>query len=258
MNTMLTIAGSDSIGGAGIQADLKTALACGVYSMSVITSVTAQNTVGVQGIFDIPKEFVSKQIDSVFTDIFPDAIKIGMVSNSEIIETIAERLQHYRAKNIVCDTVMVSTSGKRLISENAIDALKSKLIPLSMVITPNIPEAEVLSDMKIKSKSDMTTSAEKISKYYGGNILIKGGHLSDCADDLLYKSSGEIVWFKNIKIDNPNTHGTGCTLSSAIASNLAKGKSIEDSIKSAKDYITKAISFGLDIGHGSGSLWHGV
>lgn len=258
MNTMLTIAGSDSIGGAGIQADLKTALACGVYSMSVITSVTAQNTIGVQGIHDIPKDFVSKQIDSVFTDIFPDAIKIGMVSNTDIIETISKRLQHYQAKNIVCDTVMVSTSGKRLISESAIDTLKSVLIPISSVITPNVPEAEVLSDMKIQSKNDMVTSAEKISKYYKGNILIKGGHLSDCADDLLYKSNGDIVWFKNIKIDNPNTHGTGCTLSSAIASNLAKGKSIEDSVKSAKEYITKAISFGLDIGHGSGSLWHGV
>lgn len=258
MNTMLTIAGSDSIGGAGIQADLKTALACGVYSMSVITSVTAQNTIGVQGIHDIPKDFVSKQIDSVFTDIFPDAVKIGMVSNSEIIETISERLQHYQAKNIVCDTVMISTSGKRLISESAIDTLKSVLIPLATVITPNIPEAEVLSDMQIKSKDDMLISAEKISKYYNGNILIKGGHLSDCADDLLYKSNGDIVWLENIKIDNPNTHGTGCTLSSAISSNLAKGKSIEDSIKSAKEYITKAISFGLDIGHGSGSLWHGV
>lgn len=258
MNTMLTIAGSDSIGGAGIQADLKTALSCGVYSMSVVTSVTAQNTIGVQGIHDIPKDFVRLQLDSVFTDIFPDAIKIGMVSNIEIIEVIAERLQHYKAKNIVCDTVMVSTSGKRLISENAIDTLKKVLIPLSVVITPNIPEAEVLSNMGISSKNDMLISAKKISKYYRGNILIKGGHLDNCADDLLYKSNGDTLWFENIKIDNPNTHGTGCTLSSAIASNLAKGNSIENSVKYAKEYITNAISYGLDVGHGNGSLWHGI
>lgn len=258
MNTMLTIAGSDSIGGAGIQADLKTALACNVYGMSVITSVTAQNTISVQGIHDIPKEFVSKQIDSIFTDIIPDAIKIGMVSNSEIIETITDRLKYYQAKNIVCDTVMVSTSGKRLISEDAIDTLKSVLIPLATVITPNIPEAEVLSNMEIKSKSDMLNSAERISRYYSGNVLIKGGHLLNCADDLLYKSNGETIWFENIRIDNPNTHGTGCTLSSAIASYLSRGKSIEDSIRLAKEYITKAISFKLNIGHGNGSLWHGV
>ena len=257
MNTMLTIAGSDSIGGAGIQADLKTALACGVYSMSVITSITAQNTIGVQGIHDIPKDFVKLQLDSVFTDVFPDAIKIGMVSSIEIIQAIAERLQYYKAKNIVCDTVMVSTSGKRLISENAIDTLKKVLIPLAMVITPNIPEAEVLSNMDIKSKQDMLSSAKEISKWYNGYILIKGGHLSECADDLLYHNN-DAIWFKNIKIDNPNTHGTGCTLSSAIASNLAKGKSVQDSVQLAKEYITKAISYGLDIGHGSGSLWHGV
>lgn len=257
MNTMLTIAGSDSIGGAGIQADLKTALACGVYSMSVITSVTAQNTIGVQGIHDIPKDFVKLQLDSVFTDVFPDAIKIGMVSSIEIIQAIAERLQYYKAKNIVCDTVMVSTSGKRLISENAIDTLKKVLIPLAMVITPNIPEAEVLSNIDIKSKQDMLSSAKEISKWYNRYILIKGGHLSECADDLLYHNN-DTIWFKNIKIDNPNTHGTGCTLSSAIASNLAKGKSVQDSVQLAKEYITKAISYGLDIGHGSGSLWHGV
>ncbi|MCD7799715.1 MAG: bifunctional hydroxymethylpyrimidine kinase/phosphomethylpyrimidine kinase [Ruminococcus sp.] len=258
MNTMLTIAGSDSIGGAGIQADIKTALANGVYSMSVITSVTAQNTVGVQGIHDIPCDFVRLQLDSVFTDIFPDAVKVGMVSNSDIIKTIAERLKFYQAKNIVCDTVMVSTSGNRLISESAIDTLKNDLIPLATVITPNVPEAEVLSNMDIKSKDDMVISAKRISKYYRGNILIKGGHLVSCADDLLYTSNGDIIWFESVKIDNSNTHGTGCTLSSAIASYLSRGKSIQDSIQSAKEYITRAISFNLNVGHGNGSLWHGV
>jgi hydroxymethylpyrimidine/phosphomethylpyrimidine kinase len=255
---MLTIAGSDSIGGAGIQADLKTALACGVYSMSVITSVTAQNTVGVQGIFDIPKDFVAKQLDSVFTDVFPNAVKIGMVSNSEIIETIAERLTYYHAKNVVCDTVMVSTSGKRLICEEAVETLKTVLIPLATVITPNVPEAEALSNMRITSKEDMLTSAKEISKWYSGNVLIKGGHLSNCADDMLYTSEGSVIWFDNVRIDNPNTHGTGCTLSSAIASYLANGNSIEDSVKLAKEYVTRAIAYGLDIGHGNGSLWHGV
>jgi hydroxymethylpyrimidine/phosphomethylpyrimidine kinase len=254
---MLTIAGSDSIGGAGIQADLKTALACGVYSMSVVTSVTAQNTVGVQGIFDVPEEFVATQLDSVFSDIFPDAVKVGMVSTSGIIETIAQKLKSYHAKNVVVDTVMVSTSGRRLISESAVSTLKSVLLPLATVITPNVPEAEVLSNMNIKSKSDMVTSAQEISKYYDGNILIKGGHLQGCADDLLYTSDGEIVWFENVKIDNPNTHGTGCTLSSAIASYLAKGFTIEESIHCAKDYVTKAIAYGLNVGHGNGSLWHG-
>lgn len=258
MNTMLTIAGSDSIGGAGIQADIKTALANGVYSMSVITSVTAQNTVGVQGIHDIPCDFVRLQLDSVFTDIFPDAVKVGMVSNSDIIKTIAERLKFYQAKNIVCDTVMVSTSGNRLISESAIDTLKNDLIPLATVITPNVPEAEVLSNMDIKSKDDMVISAKRISKYYRGNILIKGGHLVSCADDLLYTSNGDIIWFESVKIDNSNTHGTGCTLSSAIASYLSRGKSIQDSIQSAKEYITRAIFFNLNVGHGNGSLWHGV
>lgn len=258
MNTMLTIAGSDSIGGAGIQADIKTAQANGVYSMSVITSVTAQNTIGVQGIHDIPKQFVSSQLDSVFTDVFPDAIKIGMVSNSEIINIIADRLKLYNAKNIVCDTVMVSTSGKRLISQEAISTLKEVLFPLADLITPNILEAEVLSNMNVNSKDDMVTSAQKISKYYKGNILIKGGHLSYCADDLLYTSNGNIIWFENVKLDNPNTHGTGCTLSSAIASNLALGNSMEVSISNAKEYITKAITYGLDIGKGRGSLWHGV
>lgn len=258
MNTMLTIAGSDSIGGAGIQADLKTALACGVYSMSVITSVTAQNTVGVQGIFDLPSEYVSKQLDSVLTDILPDAVKVGMVSTSETIETIADRLQYYHANQVVCDTVMVSTSGRKLLCDNAVDSLKNILMPLATIVTPNIPEAEVLSGTKITSKDGMVTSAKKIAQYYHGSILIKGGHLPDCADDLLYTSSGETIWFNNPKIFNPNTHGTGCTLSSAIASYLARGNSIEDSVCYAKQYVTRAISYGLNVGHGNGSLWHGV
>jgi hydroxymethylpyrimidine/phosphomethylpyrimidine kinase len=255
---MLTIAGSDSIGGAGIQADIKTALACGVYSMSVITSVTAQNTLGVQGIFNVPSEYIAMQLDSVYTDVPPDATKIGMVSTSETIETIAERLRYYHPSNIVCDTVMVSTSGKKLLCDGAIDTLKNLLLPLATVVTPNIPEAEVLADMEIHSKDAMLTSAKKIATYYHGNVLIKGGHLTHCADDLLYTSTGDAVWFSNPKIDNPNTHGTGCTLSSAIASYLARGNSVEDSVCYAKRYVTKAISYGLNVGHGNGSLWHGV
>ena len=241
MYTALTIAGSDSSGGAGIQADIKTMTANRVYAMSAITALTAQNTTGVTDIMEVTPKFLAEQLDSIFTDIYPDAIKTGMVSSSELIETIAEKLTEYHAKNIVVDPVMVATSGARLISEDAISVLKSKLLPLATVITPNIPEAEVLSEMEIKSEADMEKAAELICEKFDCAVLLKGGHQLNDANDLL---------------DNSNTHGTGCTLSSAIASNLAKGRDLETSVKYAKNYISGALAAMLDLGKGSGPMNH--
>lgn len=226
MKTALSIAGSDTSGGAGIQADLKTMTMNGVFAMSAITALTAQNTTGVQGIFEVTPEFLGMQIDSVFTDIRPDAVKIGMVSSVNLISVIAEKLTAYHAENIVVDPVMVATSGAKLISEDAVSALKEKLLPLATVVTPNIPEAEVLADMKITSPADMVTAAEIISKAYHCAVLCKGGHSMNDANDLLYDEKGA-HWFRGKRIDNPNTHGTGCTLSSAIAANLAKGNDLK-------------------------------
>ncbi len=256
MKTVLTIAGSDCSGGAGIQADLKTFMAHKCFGMSVITALTAQNTTGVYGIENCTVDFVKKQIDCVMTDIFPDAIKIGMVSSTEIIEGIVERLQANHAHNIVLDPVMVSTSGSRLIEDKAMDVLLSKLMPLATVITPNLYEAELISGMTIETADDMIDAAEMISKKYQGHILIKGGHLEEHANDLLY-TYGEIIWFKGNKLDNPNTHGTGCTLSSAIASNLALGFTIEESVRKAKIFISGAIADKMDLGKGRGPLNHG-
>ena len=255
MRTALTIAGSDSSGGAGIQADIKTMTANGVYAMSAITALTAQNTTGVQGIYEVTPQFLGEQLDSIFTDIFPDAVKTGMVSSSELIRVIASKLKQYRANNIVVDPVMVATSGSRLISEDAVDTLKSELLPLASVITPNSPEAEVLSGCTITSKEDMEAAARLIYERYGCAVLCKGGHSIADADDLLYTGSRH-VWFHGRRIDNPNTHGTGCTLSSAIASNLAKGKTLEQSVEAAKEYISGALEAMLDLGHGSGPLNH--
>ena len=234
--TVLTIAGSDSSGGAGIQADLKTMLANGVYGMSAITALTAQNTTGVSGIFPVTPEFLAMQIDSVFSDIRPDAVKIGMVSSGELIRVIAERLSYYKAENIVVDPVMISTSGSRLLDEDAVGALKELLLPMAAVATPNIPEAEVLSGICIRSSEDMVRAAEIISREYGCAVLCKGGHRLNDANDLLYRDGG-FCWFMGRRIDNPNTHGTGCTLSSAIACGLAKGLSMEESISQAKEYL---------------------
>ena len=250
MYTALTIAGSDSSGGAGIQADIKTMTANRVYAMSAITALTAQNTTGVTDIMEVTPKFLAEQLDSIFTDIHPDAIKTGMVSSSELIETIAEKLTEYHAKNIVVDPVMVATSGARLINEEAISTLKSKLLPLATVITPNIPEAEVLSDMEIK------TEAEIICNTFGCAVLLKGGHQLNDANDLLFQKEKEPVWFHGKRIDNPNTHGTGCTLSSAIASNLAKGRDLETSVRYAKNYISGALAAMLDLGKGSGPMNH--
>ncbi len=254
--TALTIAGSDCSGGAGIQADLKTMLANGVYGMSAITALTAQNTMGVAAISEVTPEFLGQQIDTVFTDIFPDAVKTGMVSNAQLIEGIAERLSFYKARNIVVDPVMVATSGARLISEEAVAVLKEKLLPIATVITPNIPEAEVLSGMKISDQSDMEQAAKHIADSYGCAVLLKGGHSVSDANDLLCEN-GEMTWFGGRRIDNPNTHGTGCTLSSAITSNLAKGNDIRTSVTLAKEYISGALSAMLDLGKGSGPLDHG-
>lgn len=256
MKTALTIAGSDCSGGAGIQADIKTMMANGVYGMSVITALTAQNTVGVTGIMEVTPEFIVRQLDAVFTDIRPDAVKIGMVSSGPLITSIADTLQHYCATNIVLDPVMVSTSGSRLISEDAIEVLKEKLLPLATVITPNIPEAEVLWGKAIASTADMEKAAEAIYRKYGVAVLCKGGHSLNDANDLLY-AEGKSQWFMGRRVDNPNTHGTGCTLSSAIASHLAQGASLAEAVQKAKEYLSGALEAGLDLGKGSGPLDHG-
>ena len=255
MKTALTIAGSDSSGGAGIQADLKAMTMNGVFAMSAITALTAQNTTGVQGIFEVSPAFLGQQIDSVFTDIRPDAVKIGMVASSGLIEVIAERLQHYAATNIVVDPVMVATSGARLISEDAIATLEARLLPLATVLTPNIPEAEVLSGMKITSPEAMEAAAEKIWREFGCAVLMKGGHQQNDANDYLYGDEGG-TWFYGKRIDNPNTHGTGCTLSSAIAANLAKSLCLSEAVDRAKTYLSGALAAMLDLGKGSGPMNH--
>lgn len=255
MKTALTIAGSDSSGGAGIQADIKTMTCNGVYAMSAITALTAQNTLGITGIMEVSPEFLGKQLDAVFTDIFPDAVKTGMVSSAQLIEVIGEKLIQYQGINIVIDPVMISTSGTRLLDENAMDAMKKILLPLADVITPNIPEAEVLAEMKIFTEQDMLSAAEKISMLYQCAVLCKGGHSIGDSNDLLYHK-GQYRWYRTSRIDNPNTHGTGCTLSSAIASNLAKGYALEEAVQRAKDYITTALSAGLNLGKGNGPLIH--
>nr|WP_298570060.1 bifunctional hydroxymethylpyrimidine kinase/phosphomethylpyrimidine kinase [uncultured Mogibacterium sp.] len=253
--TALTIAGSDSGGGAGIQADIKTMTVNGVFAMSAITALTAQNTTGVTDILNSTPEFLAHQLDAVFTDIYPDAVKIGMVSSAELIQVIADKLTEYDAKNIVVDPVMVATSGARLISDDAIAVLKEKLLPLALLSTPNIPEAEVLSGMEIHSPEDMEKAAGRIYDAFGCAVLLKGGHDLNDANDLLCTGDG-LRWFKGKRIDNPNTHGTGCTLSSAIASNLAKGMSLEDSVDQAKRYISGALAAMLDLGKGKGPMDH--
>lgn len=257
MKTALTIAGSDCSGGAGIQADIKTMLANGVYGMSVITALTAQNTTGVTDIFEISGKFLEEQLDCIFTDIYPDAIKTGMVSSKELITVIGRKLKEYKARNIVVDPVMVATSGARLISEDAIETLKNELLPIAAIITPNIPEAQVLSGTKIKTKEDMEFTAKEIYEQFGCAVLLKGGHFTEDANDFLYDGKS-FRWFYGKKIDNPNTHGTGCTLSSAIASNLAKGMPLEKAVEKAKEYLSAALGAMLDLGSGSGPIHHGV
>ena len=255
MKTALTIAGSDCIGGAGIQADLKTMTMNGVYAMSAITAMTAQNTTGVFAIQESTPAFLQQQLDAVFEDIYPDAVKIGMVASSELIQVIADRLKHHRAKNIVVDPVMVATSGSALMKTDAVQTLIEELLPLATLVTPNIPEAQVLSGMTINSKEEMISAAKKIGNDCHCAVLLKGGHSINDANDLLY-TDGTTTWFEGKRIDNPNTHGTGCTLSSAIAANLAKGFTLAESVQRSKAYISGALAAMLDLGKGSGPMNH--
>ena len=259
LKAVLTIAGSDSSGGAGIQADIKTMLANGVYAMSAITALTAQNTLGVKAVMEVTPEFLSEELDAIFTDIFPDAVKIGMVSSAKLIEVIGDKLEQYKASNIVVDPVMVATSGSKLIADEAVDKLKERLFPLATVITPNMSELAVLTDQQfedIKTKKDLENSAIKVYEKHGCPVLAKGGHFTSIAADLLYDSNG-FQWFYGERIETKNTHGTGCTLSSAIASNLAKGMKLVEAIGQAKKYLTGALLMGLNLGHGNGPLDHG-
>ncbi len=255
MYKVLTVAGSDCSGGAGIQADIKTITAHKMYALSAITSLTAQNTTGVYGVMDSTPDFLSNQLDCIFTDIFPDAVKIGMVSDKELISVIARKLKEYKAKNIVLDPVMVSTSGSRLLKDGAEQTLITELIPLADIITPNLGEASVLLGRDINTVDEMTEGSEKLGREYGCAVLIKGGHLDGLATDILY-DSGSIYKFSSQRINTRNTHGTGCTLSSAIACNMASGLSLNESIENAKAYLTGALSSGLDIGKGSGPINH--
>lgn len=255
VKTALTIAGSDCSGGAGIQADIKTMSAHGVYAMSAITALTAQNTMGVYAIAEVTPAFLKSQIDSIFSDIRPDAVKTGMVSSSALIDTIADALKAHGAANIVVDPVMVATSGSRLLCEDAVEALTKRLLPLASLVTPNIPEACVISGMEIHTKCDMERAAQKIARMCGCAVLLKGGHQVCDADDLLCKDD-TLRWYPGERIDNPNTHGTGCTLSSAIASNLALGYVLEEAIARAKAYISGALKAQMNLGKGSGPLDH--
>ena len=255
MKTALTIAGSDSSGGAGIQADIKTMTANGVFATCAVTALTAQNTTGVTDILESTPHFLAEQLDAVFTDIVPDAVKIGMVSSAELIAVIAEKLRQYGAERVVMDPVMVATSGAKLLRDDAIQALTSQLLPLATVLTPNIPEAEILSGLTITDAAGMEAAARTISQRYGCAVLCKGGHQINDADDLLWRD-GCGKWFQGRRIPNPNTHGTGCTLSSAIAANLAKGYDLDQSVERAKAYISGALAAMLDLGHGSGPMNH--
>ena len=256
MKTALTIAGSDPSGGAGVQADIKTMTVNGVYAMSAITSLTIQNTMGVKYAVATKPDVMRDQLECVFEDIFPDSVKIGMLPDCTIMEVIADVLEKYKAKNIVLDTVMISTSGTRLMADDAMEVFKNRLIPISSLLTPNIPETEVLTGINIESRDDMMKAAKSINEKYGCSELCKGGHFDENADDLLYHD-GKYEWFCSEHIDNPNTHGTGCTLSCAIAANLAKGYDMVSAVKFAKDYITGAIKAMLDLGKGNGPMNHG-
>jgi hydroxymethylpyrimidine/phosphomethylpyrimidine kinase len=255
MKTALSIAGSDSSGGAGIQADIKTMAMNGVYAMTAITALTAQNTTGVRAIQEVTPLFLRQQLDAVFEDIFPDGVKIGMIPSAQLVKTAAQGLRDYGARRIVVDPVMVATSGSALMKSEAVETLTKELLPLADVVTPNIPEGEVLSGRKIQTEEDMEQAAKVISESYGCAVLLKGGHSVSDANDLLYKD-GKCQWFTGKRIHNPNTHGTGCTLSSAIAANLAKGFSLEESVQRAKEFISGALEAMLDLGKGSGPMDH--
>ena len=256
MKSVLSIAGSDSSGGAGIQADIKTIQAHHLFAQTAITALTAQNTTGVYGVLDVDPAFVEQQIDVVFDDIRPDAVKIGMVSSPAIVDAIVAALARNGATNIVVDPVMVATSGSELSSNEAVVALRDKLIPLATVITPNMPEAEVLFGAHIENATDQERAAIEIARATGVAVLVKGGHGENDANDALARPDGTVTWFEGERVDTANTHGTGCTLSSAIACGLAVGKPLDEAVKSAKDYIIGALSAGLDLGRGSGPMNH--
>ncbi len=259
---VLSIAGSDSSGGAGIQADIKTIAAHKLFAETAITALTAQNTCGVRAVLDATPEFVAAEIDAVFEDIPPAAVKIGMVSQAAIIEAIAERLAHWGAGNIVLDPVMVATSGAKLISDDAICALTDTLMPLATVITPNIKEAEALSGSAIRDAADQERAACELARRLGCAVLVKGGHNVNDANDVLAEPADaadgapRVTWFAHERVKTDNTHGTGCTLSSAIACGLASGKTLAQAVESAKAYLTGALAAGLDLGHGSGPVNH--
>ncbi len=253
--TALSIAGSDSCGGAGIQADIKTMTMNGVYAMSAVTALTAQNTIGVRAVREVSPEFLGQQIDAVFEDIFPDAVKVGMAASSELVCVIADRLKYHKANNVVVDPVMAASSGASLMKGEAVQALVTELFPLAILVTPNIPEAKIISGLSIEKKEDMFAAAKRIGDTYGCSVLLKGGHSINNANDLLY-ADGEYRWFEGKRISNANTHGTGCTLSSAIAANLAKGYALDEAVKKAKEYISGALSAMLDLGQGSGPMDH--
>ena len=256
MKTVLTIAGSDPSGGAGIQADIKTFCAHGVYAMAAVSAVTAQNTLEVTAVEPVPPRLLTQQLDAVFTDIFPDAVKIGMTASAEQARIIAERLKFYGARHVVADTVAIASTGAELSPQSAFSALCENIFPLAEIITPNIGEAERIAEIPIKTPRDMERAARIIREKYGCAVLCKGGHSADNADDLFLSASGECVILPAERIDNPNTHGTGCTLSSAIAANLALGRDLLTAVKLAKEYITGAIRAGLNIGKGNGPLDH--
>jgi len=257
MKVVLSVAGSDSSGGAGIQADLKTMTAHGVYAMTAITAMTAQNTTGVRAVFESPTEFLEQQIEACLSDIPVDALKIGMLPCGEQVRVVVNKINEYGIKNVVIDPVMISSSGKRLMKEEACQMMEEMLFPLATVVTPNIPEAECLGNMKISNTYDMGEAARYLSNKYGCAVLIKGGHSTGDAVDVLCEN-GEICVFCGLRLENKNTHGTGCTLSSAIASNLAKGKPLKEAIRLAKEYVFRAINDGMKLGKGAGPLNHMV
>lgn len=251
----LTIAGSDSSGGAGIQADLKTFTAMGVYGESCITAITAQNTLRVSAVHAVPVDILRAQLDAVYTDIRPDVVKIGMVASAELIVCIAQALRQYQPQAVVLDPVMISTSGAALLPPAAQNALVRELLPLADIVTPNLAEAAALTGMTVATREDMVRAAHALAAMTHGAVLVKGGHLADVSDDLLLHA-GKLRWFSGTRVDNPNTHGTGCTLSSAIAAGLCYGKPLEDAMLAAKQYVTDALAWGLDLGQGSGPLCH--
>ena len=256
MEAVLSIAGSDSSGGAGIQADIKTIASHRLFAETAVTALTAQNTTGVFGVLDVDPAFVAKQIDAVFEDIRPAAVKVGMVSSAAIIEAVADALERHAAANIVVDPVMVATSGARLIGDDAIEALKARLLPLADVVTPNMPEAAVLAGFEVVDETSMERAALRLAEAGTGAALVKGGHRHDRADDVLVTAEGDVVWLRAPRVDTENAHGTGCTLSSAIACGLAQGRSVEEAVRSAKGYVHGALSAGLNLGKGSGPLDH--